>query len=184
MELQAQSSLNLQVTKDDLIDILIDEQLTILENRVKKLSEEREKYQNSNELIHIKKRTVLETKLRKLCPIPAKKEDFTISYSANHTSSGLMFKFKSFVITLNGTFDCTLKFTPFEEDLKKSNNKEISELNADIWELNEEIKTLNGNNKRIKAKMLRTFLTTTEEGKSILKTLGNTPKQALIGYGK
>ena len=50
MELQAQSSLNLQVTKEDLIDILIDEQLTMLEKKQTELNAELVSLQNKNKI--------------------------------------------------------------------------------------------------------------------------------------
>ena len=75
MELQAQSSLNLQVTKEDLIDILIDEQLTMLEKKRDAIQAELKIYQDKNKVITDKKTSALEARLRKLCPVPAKQDE-------------------------------------------------------------------------------------------------------------
>lgn len=184
MELQTQSSLNLQVTKEDLIDILIDEQLTMLEKKQTELNAELVSLQNKNKVIMDKKRSILETKLRKLCPIPAKKEDFTLSYNMNYNNSSISFYFKDFRIEMNDQICTKIKYSPAEEKAMADNNKKINEVSQLLQTLNNDIHVLSGNNKRVKAKMLRTFLTGTKEGKGILATLDNTPKQVLVGYGR
>jgi len=184
MELQAQSSLNLQVTKEDLIDILIDEQLTMLEKKQTELNAELVSLQNKNKIIMDKKRAVLETKLRKLCPIPAKKDDFTLSYNINYNNSNISFCFKDFKIGMNEQVCTKIKYSPAEEKAMADNNEEINKVIQLLQTLKNDIHLLSGNNKRVKAKMLRTFLTGTKEGKSILATLDTTPKQALVGYGR
>lgn len=184
MELQTNSSLNLQVTKEDLIDILIDEQLTMLEKRQTELNAELKSYQDKNKTITDKKRSVLETKLRKLCPISAKKDDYTINYNINYNLSSISFHFKDFTIQMKEQVSTKIKYSPVEEKIMADNNKEINRISSILQTLANDIHVLNGNNKRVKAKMLRTFLTGTAEGKNILKTLDTTPKQALVGYGR
>lgn len=184
MELQAQSSLNLQVTKEDLIDILIDEQLTMLEKKRDAIQAELKIYQDKNKVITDKKTSALEARLRKLCPVPAKKDEFSLSYRRGYRSSNVSFCFENYTVNLLGTFDCEVVYSQAENNLMKENNKQITRINESYQMIQQDIQTLNGNNKRVKAKMLRNFLTGTKEGQAILQTLDTTPKQALVGYGR
>ena len=80
--------------------------------------------------------------------------------------------------------NCEVVYSQAENNLMKENNKQITRINESYQMIQQDIQTLNGNNKRVKAKMLRNFLTGTKEGQAILQTLDTTPKQALVGYGR
>lgn len=174
MELQTQSSLNLQVNKEDLLDILIDEQLSSLEARKEELSNQMKVINEKMTNIHKKKDKQIEKELMKHLPKGLVYVDPpTLQYQKNHPYTGLTFAFDQFTITVNKkTFDTKYKFTPAEEKELKTLTEEYQKLNTITCAINGDINNINSNNKRVKAKMLRAFLTKTEEGKGILKSMG------------
>lgn len=178
MPLQAQSSLDLKVTKEDLIDIIIDEQLTALENASEINYKAIQVLQKKVDALENKKRESLDKKLRKLLPVKTT-EDFKLSYYSGYDKTQITFEFENYTLTLREG-ECTkLHFTNKETEEIKGWNKEIKELQSIRGEIGNKIHDLNSNNKRVKARMIRTFLTKTNEGKAILKTLGTTPDAAL-----
>lgn len=175
MELEATSSLDLKVTKEDLIDMLIEEQLSALEQELEVHRAEMLKHQEKLTSITNKKKAKLEKELMKYLPkgiVVDPKNPPTLSYHIGSPSTNLAFIFPGFTINMVERYPSVLKYTDAEVKERDAISKKVVEANHSFQEVNNKINILNGSNKRVKSRMLKNFLTKTEEGKAILKTMG------------
>ena len=172
MELQTTSALDLKVTKEDLIDIIIDEQLTIIETRLESLYTEQKKYKQQAIDLAQKDRNDLEKRLIKLVPseikssIPPK-----LHYSIGRKVIDISFDYGHFQVHLPDV-DTRVPKNTKRVELHNEIVRDSQKVDTLVYELQNEKRQLEGNNKRIKAKMIKNFLTKTKEGKEILSALG------------
>jgi hypothetical protein len=180
MDLQTTNSLDLRVSKEDLIDIIIDEQLTRFEDQLKVQKDQITVYQEQKNALNAKIFADFTKKILKLIPkeLNIKVSPTTINYSTGCDSTTITFAFPTYSIQVNG---CTKN-----PEIEKNKPKfaELDKLMAPYIKKRDEIQTqineLNSNNKRIKARMIKSFLTKTKEGKEILGILGETSDKKLL----
>ena len=179
MDLQTTNTLDLKVTKEDLIDIIIDEQLTRLEEQLDAENLQLNVYQLQKQTLNEKFKNDFEKKLLKLLPkelnLPKPEK---INYNNSYQSTEIGFYFKGYKIVISGS-----TINP-ENENNKSKLTAIDNLMTPVIErrdaIQQQISNLNSNNKRVKAKMIKTFLTKTKEGKEILSILGDTSDKKLL----
>lgn len=176
-KLEVSSKLDLAVNKDDLMEMLIDQQLTKIEEEVEKIKEENKELQlKVTEIIDSDKKKK-DAQLMKLLPKEIVTDEIPI-LDYNNTSwsnKTVTFTFKSFSVEITKV-DTSIKTNPnvtaYQDKIGKNSNK-INELNTNITKIEK-------SGKRIKARMLKEFLNNSEEGKSILKLM-NTQQVKLLG---
>lgn len=180
MDLQTTNTLDLRVSKEDLIDIIIDEQLTRLETLLKVEKDEINRLQDQKDALHTKIKNDFNKKLCKLIPkeLGIKSAPKSIFYSNGYGETDIRFNFPGYSILVMG---CTKN--P-EIERNKPNIEAIDKLLTPLYNkrdaLQTQINELNGNNKRVKARMIKNFLTKTKEGAEILGILGETSNKKLL----
>lgn len=174
--LETTSSLDLKVTKEDLIDIVIDEQLTKLEKNLEEALQVSSELNKEIANIRTKRIDNFNKKLLKLAPkelssLPTPK----ITCLYNHNSTQVNLVYEKFTVLINNV-NTVLVVSKQETEKENELNDKLYKNNKIVSEIQNKINTLNGNNKRVKAQLLKTFLTKTPEGKAILSVLGEKPK--------
>jgi len=175
--IEIKNSLDLNLNKDDLMEMLIDEQLTVLENQLADVTTQKEEVQHKINEIKEKDKLEIQKKILKLLPSEfksfinkAKKIDYSyrLSYSIDNNSYYNLKVIIDNLYTID-ILDKTISYNSINID--KLNNQ-FKELSNKITEINAEITRINTSGKRIKAKMLKAFLNNSKEGKDILKLMG------------
>lgn len=177
MELQTNNTLDFRLTKEDMIDMLIDEKLTAIEKEIALASERSALIDEEIKKIKDKRIAIVNKRLIKHLPTGLNPKDMIkIHCLYGYLSTNVSFEFKGFTVRLSGEFNTELKYTPEEKELIENYKKEKNIIDFELNELKLKHNELNTNNKRIKAQMVRTFLKATEEGKKLLKVLNDAPK--------
>lgn len=172
MELSTTSALDLKVTKEDLIDIIIDEQLTVIEDKLDVLDKSRKKCQAEIQVYTDRNDQALRKRLMKSLPTELKGAGTpTLSFTRDQKEVTVYFNFPTFQVGVYSVNTQAVK-DPKGDAACAVLRKTLDSLSTEISNLREDKRQLEGNNKRIKAKMIKNFLTQTEKGKAILATLG------------
>lgn len=177
MELQTNNTLDFRLTKEDMIDMLIDEKLTAIEKEIALAKEKINLIDEKINKIRDKKVTIVNNRLIKYLPNSLDRKDIIqIICCYGCTSTTISFEFNGFTVKLLESHNTELKYTSEEKELIENYKKEKNIIDFELNELKLKHNELNTNNKRIKAQMVRTFLKATEEGKKLLKVLNDAPK--------
>ena len=174
-EIKSTASLNLALTKDDLVDILIDQEIKKLEITIQdceslmRAIEEKKKEFNDKQQI-IKDNEIL-SRIPKEFQALAKKyyTSGTMNYNNGYNSTGIRF----YNTEGNCVFEVYDVSTKFEKlaDFPKESTENYQQLNRTIQESQEKIKQLEKSPRRVKAQLLTQFLNNSDEGKNILSML-------------
>lgn len=175
MDIKTNNTLDMAINKDDLIDIMIDNQLTVLEAELKDLVDERTKItQEIDDNSDIVKKSFDADLCQAHLPKEIKtKEVPHLHYYAN-SSCTVRFQFKNFEVSINNVN--AINLSPLAKEIKKQNEKlhdKVRKLKEDINKIENEINTITKSPKRLKAKMLKTFLGASTEGKQVLSLINN-----------
>ena len=182
-DLEITSKLDLTINKDDLMDILIDRELTRLEKAIEAVKAPlvpvKEKW------LKFKAKAEEERRKRLLKLLPKEvnvNEEPTLVYYQDHKSTPLTFRFASagFEVSIQNV-NTELKKT---EDFKKSKEEHeelSSKINSEVNILNEEKNMIEKAPKRVKAKMLTSFLGKGKDGKAILELLNKNGGPKMLG---
>jgi len=160
--------LDINLTKEDLVDIHIDNMLTDLEEQLAKSNKELSDIEKKIE-VHI---TTYYTKLeasiiKKYLPNGLKKEDILEIEYFKINNSTICFRFKDFKLTLNQTIDMSFPQQDVINKLTESKQTVKNEMNK----IRQQICQINNSSKRIRAKMVKNLMENSVEGKNILKIL-------------
>jgi len=173
-EIKSTASLNLALTKDDLGDILIDQEIKKLEGTIQhcqthmKAVEERK--QEFNDKQNVLRDKIVLSRIPKEFQALAKKyyTPESMNYITGVKSAQITFiSNKQYVFSVHNidTIIKGLKEFPTEE------TQNYRELNKTIQESQEKIKQLEKSPRRVKAQLLTQFLNNSDEGKNILSML-------------
>ncbi len=173
--LEVNSKLDLTVNKDDLMDMLIDQQLTVLETQLKEVRDEKTAIQEKIDASEKKREEVMNKKLIKLLPKELQGLTPESIHHQHYHNSTVNYNFKGFHVSIHGVN--TNEAKPKEETKLED---EVSALYRKECAIASEINKIEKSGKRIKAKMLKEFLNNSEEGKSILKLM-NSSQVKLLG---
>ena len=181
-ELQVTNRLDLSITKDDLLDIIIDKELTSLENQIKDLELEKDKIQDERQKEKDKIKKSREKVLDKYISKDLKvylstlKSRIAIEYSEYYKRINIEVRnLETDEIELNIELKKIHIFNlpPYDNPKMKEFDKQISIIDGEISKIKSEIEKINKMGKRIKSKLLVSFLQKSKEGKGILDTLKN-----------
>lgn len=183
MDIKTNNTLDMAINKDDLIDIMIDNQLTELETKLEALRLKEKELTDKIEKNAKECKEAFSEKLLTFLPKDLKtKEIPTLQFYQGSGDTSVTFYFKDYQIRVEHVD------TRDTSALKKKNDAEdekmygkVTDLRADMKSINEEIITITKSPKRLKAKMLKTFLGASTEGKQVLSLINNslTTKQLL-----
>jgi uncharacterized protein YbcI len=163
------SKLDINLTKEDLVDIHIDNMLTDLEEQLAKSKKELSDVENKREAYIKAYYSKLEASIiKKSLPNGLKKEDILEIMYCRGVNSSVSFKFKDSTLTLDQRIDMSLP----KKDVvynKLTENKQT--LYNEVNRIKEQINEINNSGKRIRAKMVKNLMENSVEGKNILKIL-------------
>lgn len=174
-EIKSTASLNLALTKDDLVDILIDQEIKKLETTIqdcqanmKVVVEKIEDFNNKQQAM--KDKEIL-SRIPKEFQALAKKyyNPKSMNYSTGCNSTGVGFRNSSGNVTFQ-VYNINTCFKDLKS-LPPEWNENYQSLNKTIQKSHEKIKQLEKSPRRVKAQLLTQFLNNSDEGKNILSML-------------
>ncbi len=174
MELKTSNSLDLSINKDDLIDMMVDKELTSMEELIKAKLAECDNITKKIQNLYDAMKAPVDKRIMKMIPTGLNPKDVVgLIYTHSYTSTNVEVKFKDFSLKFNNvntiipnTADYTKKQQQ-AKDLKATSDKLYREIN----ELQQECHKLEKSPKRLKAKLLSNFLKNSKEGQEVLKLL-------------
>lgn len=163
------SKLDINLTKEDLVDIHIDNMLTDLEEQLAKSNKELSDIEKKREVHTRAYYTKLEASIiKKYLPNGLKKEDVLEIMYSRMSDSVIRFQFKDFILTLDQRIDMNF---PQQDVVYNKLTQSKQTLNNEINKIKEQIYQINNSGKRIRAKMFKNLMENSVEGKNILKIL-------------
>ncbi len=174
MELKTSNSLDLSINKDDLIDMMVDKELTTMEELIKAKRAERDDITKKIQNLYDAMKAPVDKRIMKMIPAGLDQKDVVgLNYSQNYSSTYVEVKFKDFSLRfddVNTVIPITADYNKKKQqakDLKATSDKLYHEIN----ELQQECLKLEKSPKRLKAKLLSNFLKNSKEGQEVLKLL-------------
>lgn len=179
MELQTNNRLDLTLNKDDLMEIILDEQLSKIEDVIQEKEhaiQELDKQDAKNDNEH---KELVDKILIKYIPKPLVGLKCELRYYINYDSTQVTFHYDNFDVVVQGVCTNSPKRTEHAKKDKEFNTKRTI-LRQEINALKSNIEEIKKNGKRLKARMLKQFLMNTEDGKTMLELLEKNANKPLL----